>query len=243
MSADDNGGEMRPAPDCEAEQPSSRDRASDAAATAYTKQLAYGTWVIAIAAVATFLTSLLSWIVIRSQLNEMRSAGIQTDKLIAVSQSQADAINKQASISQMQLAAVQRADRPYLLFDFSHGPEFDGTEVYWNVYFTNTGRTAARKFTHEGYLRIGQSAFKKTPTPIQSDDVQPGQELFFTVVSQERVTSDEYKKLASKDFEIGLLINIRYQDETTAEYGEKLCVGWQANGIWHTMAPQNCRTE
>src|SRR5450755_3461002 len=106
---------------------------------------------------------------------------------------------QQTLILQGQLTAIQRDQRPYIaLMADPEGPQYKSSDklIWWNVDYSNIGRSSALKFRADLYMKLGGGKFLKTGSKdLPTSEFQPGTKRFFTVYSSKGFSSDNFDRL------------------------------------------------
>jgi hypothetical protein len=178
-------------------------------------------------------TSIFTVLILKNQLLEMHSGGVDTHNL-------ADAASQSLSLSERNFVVEQR---PYMFIDayLSEKPAkpsfVRGKKVSWHVQYLNYGRTPAIGFVDYADVYFGRAALSKaysfmrhTPTtgiPFVTGTVVPPttkEAVGYTTVSSDGIPSDDdLAVMTSQDASVVLIGRMYYSDVHGNPYYTDFC--------------------
>jgi hypothetical protein len=177
---------------------------------------------------------------------------ILTAVTIGVSLSQYRIFDRQLTVMQGQLDALERDERPYVwITDKLLQPQFHpagGTDlpigqIVWTWEFTNFGNGRAIGLSSKDYIRMGpNSVFKRsfgTKGEAYGGDIPKGKTNFNTTIS-EPIQKADFDRLLAIDGGISILIEMKFSDLIGKTQETAVCLVNLASGAIQLANPAEC---
>lgn len=213
------------------------------------KWMIFLTGLIFVVTVAGVLAAYLQWKTMDGQLDEMRSNGKQTDKLIAQVTEQAKAANRLAEIASTSLAEnrqqFQSDQRPYIISNIVPVIPTEGAPLSGRVSVVNYGKTPALKVGTYTSIFFGRDAMKQADRWFAAErnqrfdteigtSIPPGIPVGLSreipSSSEKSVTREDIDLIMHNDTAVVLVARHLYFDTVGNSYGTDSCFrvlkGW-----------------
>lgn len=215
-------------------------------------------WAIVFLTAGLVLVGYWQWQAISGQLREMKASGKQTDQLLHLYQQQVGelegSVGQQRALVEKAQATLDttksqfRADqRPYV---WLQGPPphtpigvigKDENDFFWNVFYTNYGKSPAINLCHKAFLLTGENALDKVVdinrntcgtdhVPKHGSILPPMRPEWTSAPLGRPATDQEIKQWESTQYGIVVYGRFDYRDGFGNWYFSQFCMARQKNG-------------